>query len=36
MHLTIADRPRSARKLAIRPVYLASRLGLPIVPLGLA
>lgn len=36
MHLTITpDGPRGPRrKLAIGPVYLASRLGLPIVPLG--
>lgn len=37
MHLTITpDGPRGPRrKLAIGPVYLASRTGLPIVPLGL-
>lgn len=36
MHLTITpDGPRGPRRqLAIGPVYLASRLGLPIVPLG--
>ncbi len=36
MHLTITpDGPRGPRrKLAIGPIYLASRLGLPIVPLG--
>lgn len=36
MHLTITpDGPRGPRrKLAIGPLYLASRLGLPIVPLG--
>jgi hypothetical protein len=36
MHLTITpDGPRGPRrKLALGPVYLASRLGLPIVPLG--
>ena len=36
MHLTITpDGPRGPRrKLAVGPIYLASRLGLPIVPLG--
>ena len=36
MHLTITpDGPRGPRRqLAIGPIYLASRLGLPIVPLG--
>lgn len=36
MHLTITpDGPRGPRrKLAIGPIYLASRLGLPIVPIG--
>ena len=36
MHLTITpDGPRGPRrKLAVGPIYLASRLGLPLVPLG--
>ena len=36
MHLTITpDGPRGPRrKLAVGPIYLASQLGLPIVPLG--